>query len=127
MIKLFRIYWKSLLVAIVIAYGSLTSGENLPESSLLSIPHADKIMHALMYAALSLLILAANKRLEIQNNQAYTITFAILYGSCMEWLQMTLTQTRQGELLDIVANLTGVLLGWILFKFLGKKRWLHYL
>ncbi|MFO7940158.1 MAG: VanZ family protein [Bacteroidales bacterium] len=126
-IKYFTNYWKSLLVAIIIAYGSLASGEDLPNSSFLSIPYSDKVIHALMYAGLSIVLLAANNRLAIKRNYLYTLFIATSYGAGMELLQMTLTETRQAEFLDIMANTLGVLVGILIFKILLKKKWVTYL
>jgi VanZ family protein len=73
------------------------------------IPHGDKLNHLVAYATLmawwSQLHVSSAKRLRL------ALSFTAL-GILMEFVQ-GYTPTRQPEVLDALANMAGILLGWL--------------
>ena len=120
-IKLFLfIYWKSILWALLIFIGSSISGESLEKVKFIDFPYSDKIIHLGMYFVLMFLIISNRlKDLGVMNISFQNIFFlallSILYGLFMEILQNYVFTQRSMELLDMVANTIGVILGCSLF------------
>lgn len=82
----------------------------------------DKVIHALMYGIFSLLV--TNVYLAIYKIKFWPLLLLVfitwMYSILMELLQMYLVETRSGEVLDAIANLTGIVLGTLLY--LGYKK-----
>ena len=81
----------------------------------------DKVVHLSIFAALGFLFRAAFSRLRF----LYYIYILLIYSFLTEILQDEMGLGRSGELLDIVADTTGLLIGYaiyrILFKYLTKS------
>lgn len=77
----------------------------------------DKVGHFLAYLALAWL--AARAFAVFSSRRFFLLLFAFFYagftGATLEVLQPLLTSTRQGDWLDLVANLAGALSGCALF------------
>ena len=104
---------------------SFKGGDLLPS---LDIPHMDKLVHMGFYFGTTLLgILLVRERtggmVSLQKTMLGIVVFAILYGIIIEVLQSTYTLDRQGDILDVLANSSGALLGGFLMKFVfsGKS------
>ena len=72
------------------------------------VPGADKAVHLLLFAAL-----AATARARLGGSSAVLLAVAG-YAVLSELAQAVLLPTRTGDLLDVVADLAGVALGWVL-------------
>ncbi len=72
------------------------------------LPGADKAVHLLLFAAL-----AATARARLGGSTAVPIAVAG-YAVLSELAQAVLLPTRSGDVLDLVADLVGVSLGWVL-------------
>ncbi len=106
-----------LILLVVIAYGSLGSGDTAEKFQLLRVGHSDKLMHAFMYFLLTIsLIYGMVKKTGIFNYwKVYLVVLVtpIGYGIVMEILQYVLTSDRQAEFGDFLANLTGTGIAFI--------------
>ncbi len=123
-------YWKPILIAIVICYGSLTSSSNLNKVNFLTFQNIDKLIHFLMYAALSLLFLIAlrkNSRFKRKEQIIITLILVISYGLIMEVFQFYFTNDRSAELIDAFANILGSLFGLLIFPIFYKFNLIKYL
>jgi VanZ family protein len=100
----------SILVAVLIAYLSLSESDNFNKVSFLNFPGADKIVHFLMYFAFMSVIVFENRK-NIGKIPALLLISLIpfFYGALMEVLQTLLTSTRIGSALDLLSDLAGVL------------------
>lgn len=108
----------AVLVTLVIAYLSLK--ETGP--AFINATGIDKVEHALAYFTLSICWLAViSKSSYTKKMMLYVVLGCISYGILLEVLQATLTLHRTLELLDMVANSTGVLLGLLMFLQISKK------
>ncbi len=110
----------SLYIAIFIT--SLIAFLSLKDSGpqLLDISNIDKFEHAFAYCVLSLSWLLFFYQKKTTTN--YVILGCIFYGIIIEVLQETITLHRTAELLDVVANSTGVVLGLLIFNQISKKK-----
>ncbi|HLT51064.1 MAG TPA: VanZ family protein [Arenibacter sp.] len=94
----------------------------------LNIPHMDKLVHMGFYfgtSVLGILFIRERKRgmVPLQKTMLWTVVFAILYGIIIEVLQSVFTLDRSGDILDVLANSSGAILGCFLMKFVfsGKS------
>lgn len=94
----------------------------------LKIPHLDKLVHLGFYFGTTVLgILAVRERYRGKVSPKKAMLggagFAVLYGIIIEVLQGGYTSDREGDILDIIANSFGALLGYLLMKFVfsGKS------
>lgn len=83
-------------------------------------PHADKVLHAILYGVLFLLLLVGmikQKAFEWIRDKVKLKVFLIvlLYGILLELLQGYVFQGRSIEPLDIAANLVGIGFGFVTF------------
>lgn len=89
----------------------------------INVRNLDKWQHSFAYFTLSISwLLAYYKK---PNKKYLIVTLCILLGIIIEVLQETLTSYRTGDLLDILANTAGVLLGLLFFNKIYKKKWLN--
>jgi VanZ family protein len=93
----------------------------MPEPDHLPIDYSDKLMHGLAFMALMLWFSGV---VEMRRLPMLAICLAA-YGVLIELLQ-GLTVTRHPELLDLRADVAGILLGWIL-SIVGLRRWCVWL
>lgn len=109
----------SISVAAVIMYLSLTGSDSFSRLKIPIIPFLDKIVHAAMYFALMLSLIFEN-RMIIGTLKSYSIlaTIPFIYGSLIELLQTVFTTDRQGDILDILFNLAGIILAIFFWKIL---------
>lgn len=96
---------------------SMMKMEGIPK---LSYNHIDKIEHIIAYAFMSFFWMLSRQLEKIKFNLFYLILFLVGYGVLIEVLQMCLTVSRTGDLLDVLANSTGVFLGYIILILLRR-------
>jgi len=110
---------KLITIAILITLGiAIVSLLKLGKSPI-QINHLDKIKHAFAYFVLSLVWFIALRTTKINK---YLIAFGcFLYGIIIEVLQVTITSHRSGEILDVIANTTGILIAIIIYNSFFKK------
>ncbi|MBU8893655.1 MAG: VanZ family protein [Bacteroidales bacterium] len=114
-------YWKPITIALLILYGSTTSGSDLNKLSIFQIPNIDKLLHFSLYFLLSVSLQSSFLRNELIHRKKQihiTLTMVILYGLLMEVFQYYLTSGRSAEILDIIANSAGCILGVASFRYL---------
>jgi len=109
----------SILVTLVIIFLSFARAETFSGVNVLGISHLDKIVHACMYFALMAVLLYENRSaLKKSINFFLLATIPFGLGSLIELLQSWLTETREGDIKDIIFNLLGIILAglawWIL-------------
>jgi len=121
-------YKFTILLLVVIALLSLVPGENMPGSFLFSIPHIDKIIHMSMYAALGFVALAESHRNQSRLGIQVLVLFSILFLSAViEILQATVVAARSAEWFDLLANLLGLIGGYIAHRLIGGWRIFRFL
>ena len=114
-------YYKSILIGLLILWLSLT-GSNIPvPGRMLDIPYLDKLGHFGMYAFFSAMLLLDSCRWKVEGKFHYLILLIpLFFGALMEILQMTLTESRKAEEIDLLANIGGIATG-VLVASLARK------
>lgn len=105
----------------VIAILSLMPSNDLPHFTIY--PEIDKAVHLCMYLGLSLL---AGWSFEISRDNMKPIYLLLsgvfFYGVLMEILQRTMHNGRNFDFKDMIANLTGAIIGLLIYRLLDKQR-----
>ena len=109
----------SVLWAFVILKLLLTSTTKLPRFPiLLSIPHFDKVVHAILFGIwMTSLMWASVKQFNSLNGWKVSLALVFLLGISTEVIQQFALVTRQGSIGDFTADVAGGLLALaIIFK-----------
>lgn len=96
---------------------------NINEIPKISIPNFDKIVHFTLYTILSFLwmwSLKTKANHSFKKNASFIFLIGTCFGIVIEILQETLTQTRSGEILDVLSNSSGILFGLLISKIVLK-------
>jgi VanZ family protein len=123
-------YWKPIIIALIIFYGSVSSNENLNKVSFIHFNNSDKLIHFILYLILSItlqLSILRNTLINRKNLILLTLIFVISYGLIMEVLQFYFTYNRSAEVFDAVANALGCIFGILILPFLQKFALSKYL
>ncbi len=103
--------------SVLILVLSLIKMDGIPN---ISYAYTDKFEHSFAYATMTFFWVLSYQLDKIKINFFLLIVFILLYGILIEILQMYLTVHRTGDILDIVANSLGVLLGYFFFKLVNR-------
>ena len=122
-------FWKTIILALIIFYGSVTSGSNLNKVGFFQINNIDKFIHFIFYFLLSVSFQSSLFRITLNKKQQTLITLILVisYGLIMEVFQFYFTSDRSAELFDVMANTLGCILGILIFPFLQKLNLIKYL
>jgi len=123
-------YWKPILIAIFIFYGSLTSSDNLNKVSIFHFNNSDKMIHFILYFILSISLqfsFLRNTLINRKNQILLTLIFVISYGLIIEVFQHYFTNTRSADIFDAFANTIGCISGILILPFLNKFNLSKYL
>ena len=111
----------SIIVALVILVLSLTSSQTFGDTSFINIPYFDKLAHFGFYFFFMAVIIIEHRD-SLTNTRLLLLTALIpfLFGTTIELLQSGIQIiNRQGELLDLIANTSGIVVAiflWIFIK-----------
>lgn len=116
----------------LICYSSLTDS-GLPEIKFCFILESDKIAHIGIYSVLTILLVRSWVHVFGPKALIYLLILSsiqvISFSIIMEFLQKLLTKTRHFDLKDIIANISGtvvgVILSWLFYKFLYRSSSVH--
>lgn len=102
---------------------SLRETDDLPSNL---IANFDKVLHVSAYIVLTILwaFTLNTFKQNIKTTKLLTIVFIglLLYGIIIEVLQSKVTTTRLFEVNDLFANVSGIILGALLYKFVVKPK-----
>ena len=101
-------------------------GKSIPKVNWLELLSFDKFVHASIFFVEELLLIRALTNLSensfLYRNYKWTSAiFCIAYGGCLEIMQYTISSERSGDVLDFIANSTGVIIGLLIFKPIAKR------
>ncbi len=116
-----RVLCPLLSVLLILIFLLLLPGNDLAGSSWWSTYHIDKVIHVLAFAMLALSMSISLSKLRVftgLNYRLMTLIFVVgsVFGTILEFLQQELRAGRAAELLDIVADSVGLLLGFLIFR-----------
>jgi VanZ family protein len=116
--------------ALLILAACIIPANKVHRSFLLNVKHIDKYFHFVMYFAFSVILyIDFNKYRRLLKNRylAYLYIFAIslVWGIIIEFVQYLFVSSREGSILDVLANAGGIVAGLILIlvtaKYLQKQ------
>ena len=85
----------------------------------------DKVGHLVFYGILTFLIAYGFYKVKNQFINKKTLFIALIissvYGICMEIMQYSFFPNRYFEILDIIANISGSIVGILFFKYIYYK------
>ena len=116
----------AVFITVSIAFLSLFNIKDLkPE---IDISNLDKYEHAIAYLILTLSwCFAMDIEKKYANNRFWIMAAVFLFGVLMEVFQQLLTSYREADLLDIFANSSGIILGFLFFEKIINKEFKEYL
>ncbi|MFK5958073.1 MAG: VanZ family protein [Lutibacter sp.] len=104
---------------------AITIGSLIPVTNVIELPSVkfiDKILHFTAYFTLTVSwLFAYYKSLKLYNKGFLIAIVLFVYGIIIEVLQGVLTTYRQADLLDIIANLIGIVTAWVFFNKIYHK------
>jgi len=114
-------YFTAIFLTIAIAIGSLISINDVVEIPVL--PFFDKLVHISAYFLLTISwLLAYKSNLQKQKKGILVIILVFVYGTIIEVLQGVLTSYRQADLIDILANLGGIVIAGLFFNLIFRRK-----
>lgn len=115
-----RVYWKALSWNLIILILSLMPSDGIPDSKWWQFPHIDKVVHFIMYAILTFLILQKNHimfgKFKQINVLALTFFYVFFMGFFIEILQNSFLIGRNFDIFDVVANTAGLVSALITYR-----------
>jgi VanZ family protein len=103
--------FRSIAVALVIFFLSITESNNLKPSRFLDIPNLDKIVHFGMYFIFMFVLVYENRSFFEKKRNVFLIgLIPFFYGILMEGCQELFTKTRTADFFDVLFNTLGILM-----------------
>ena len=112
-------FWKPAVLLAVIIFLSLYPSSKLPKVPLF--PHVDKVIHICMYFVLTLFLVRPFQTTGARFPYFYSVLTCAIVGGMLEICQAVFTTSRSGSWLDEVANISGAILGALLFYTYTKR------
>jgi VanZ family protein len=121
--KKLKFFFPAIIWGLIILYLSSNAGIQLPPSfwDFLAI---DKIGHLVFYGIFTILIAFGfykNKKVIRKKELFNALIISSIYGIAMELMQYSFFPNRYFEVLDIIANISGSLMGILFFKHIFLK------
>jgi len=120
-----KYFWKSIIWAIIIFILCSIPGSDLPKFTFGDFLQIDKIAHIFMYFTFTIFLIDSftkqNKYKKLKlNYKFFSILISIIYGGLIELFQFLWFNERSADLLDLLSNIFGIILGIFLFQFTTK-------
>lgn len=106
-------FWIATIWTIIFTFMFLQGASSLPK---VNINQIDKLFHAVFHCIFTSIWFLSFKIKNIDNLKK-AFFFSIFYGILIEILQQLLTSTRKSDLLDILANIVGAIVGFLIIKY----------
>ena len=108
-------FWKSIFCSIVITILCFIPGDVSFQSEI-DIPYFDKFVHFCFYFVLSFTI-----QYEVKNrikliNYLFIFLYAMVLGGFIELVQENFIVERNGDLFDLIADLSGAIIAFFVYK-----------
>jgi VanZ family protein len=119
-----RYYLPAMGWIILILFLCTMPGSSLPKASLFDKLHVDKLVHFFLFGGTVILLAYGyyRQRGHISGWTLLGIALATgLYGLAIEFIQKYFTANRSFEIMDVVADTVGALMGALIFRFVGKR------
>jgi len=114
-------YYKSIIIGIMILWLSLSENDAINPGNIFNIPNADKAGHFVAYMFFSAVLMLDSGRWQRTMRFKYQLLIIpVLLGALMELFQRLLTQMRQADWVDMIADLVGIFFG-LMIAIAAKK------
>ena len=117
-------FFPAIIWGLIILYLSSSSGVQFP-ASFWDFLAVDKLGHLIFYGILTYLIGLGFYKTKNQFINKKTLFISLIistcYGICMELMQYSFFPNRYFEILDIIANISGSIVGILFFKYIYYK------
>ena len=118
-------HWKSTSWTLFILLATTLPSSSIPKTSLLEIPHFDKIVHFALFFVLAILLISEFNTLRREGkltrlSAVVALAVSVIYGLIIELLQYYLLTTRSGSLYDFAANVLGAIAAVLLYKTINR-------
>jgi VanZ family protein len=84
-------------------------GESIPTISLAEFFQLDKLIHIILFAGAFLFLVKAVQQYTFKNKRFYLVLICFTYAFALEYLQTTLASNRSGDVLDLLADVLGII------------------
>ena len=124
MLKLILRWWQANALSIAVLNLLAILGLSLMNSSRIHINtfnQSDKVGHSIAYMFLMCTWLMTIHTKKVKLKKEYLFIFLALFGIIIEGLQMY-TQSRTGDYKDVIANVLGLSLGYLIFYAVFAKQ-----
>ena len=116
-------FWKPILWLAIICYALFIPANDLPVKPLLKIPHFDKIVHFSLFFILCVFMFRPFKRLNFKY-YFWAPFISVILASFLEMIQHSISISRNTDINDFLANVTGIFAAIIFFRyFISEKKW----
>ena len=123
MVKELRLY--KLIPAVLwtafIVYGLASEPSGVPKFKWLILPGIDKIIHAILFLVESGLIFWAFHSVTNRSLLVPILIWCLFLGGGLELIQHFWVPGRSGQMWDLIADMAGGIIGFILIQFYLKK------
>ena len=115
------LFWKPVIWLALICYGLFLPANDLPMKPFLKIPHFDKLVHFSLFFVLCLLLFRPFKSLQLKQ-YIWAPFFSITLSALLELIQHSITSSRNSDIFDLIANITGILASLLFYYFVVSGR-----
>ncbi len=120
-----NLFLRNIIWAIVIFVLCSIPGDNLPQTSMIQIPHFDKMVHFGLFFIMGIFLIAELRyQTKLTRISIAFITFVVIafYGGAIEILQEHYFTNRSGDFWDLFADVAGGITSVFMFPFLKKQK-----
>ncbi len=120
-----NLFLRNIIWAIVIFVLCSIPGNSLPQTSMIGIPHFDKIVHFGLFFIMGIFLIAElTYQTKLSRISIAFITFALItiYGGVIEVLQENYFSNRSGDFWDLCADVAGGITSVFMFSYLKKQK-----
>lgn len=122
--RMIRYYIPAIMWIILILILCTLPGSALPHVSLFDKLHIDKVVHFFLFGGTVILLAYGLHRQQKHVNIPALVGLAVaatLYGLAIEFIQKYFIPNRSFELMDVVADGAGAVVGALIFGLIGKR------
>ena len=119
----FKKYYKTFIWLLIMFYLLFSPSGSLPKTGLINIPHVDKIIHWGMFGIFALIFLFDSENANKSRNKTilWLFSISIIFGISSEFIQYSLIPGRNGNVIDFLADITGIICGMVFYYVFGRK------
>jgi VanZ family protein len=118
-----KLFLKPIIWLVLICYGLFIPADKLPAKPFLNIPHFDKIVHFGLFFIFCLLLFRPFK-IKKRNPLFFAPAVSLILAAMLEITQQIISNTRNSNLYDFMANAAGIAFSIVFFHFfISGKKW----